>query len=98
MFEQGSTTELIILKVNAGENVGSREYTIDGIKYVDGTKIKNAVIAGEQTIEINIRLKLALTETLTTEDGFIFDLYNNGTAILKEFQKPTEARQSFPKR
>lgn len=98
MFEQGSTTALIILKVNAGENVGSREYTIDGIKYVDGTKIKNAVIAGEQTIEVNIRLKLAITETLTTEDGFIFDLYNNGTAILKEFQKTDGSSAIIPEK
>lgn len=55
MFEDGSDMENLILKCNAGEQSGILEYTIDAIKYIDGTEIKDAVLAGQRTIRIGIK-------------------------------------------
>jgi len=54
MFEEGSDLENLILKVNVGEVEGMVSYTIDAIKYVDGTKIKDVKIGGERTVEIGV--------------------------------------------
>ncbi len=54
MFEQGSDLENLILKVNVGDVEGMVSYTIDAIKYVDGTKIKDVKIGGERTVEIGV--------------------------------------------
>ena len=40
MFEEGSNMETIIIKINVGRESGVQEYTLDAIKYIDGTKIK----------------------------------------------------------
>ena len=55
MFEQGSTLETLILKVNVGNASGIVEYTIDQIKYVDGTEIKDVKIDGEKTVKAGIK-------------------------------------------
>ena len=56
MFEQGSDLEHIILKCNLGDvPPGVYEYTIDAIKYVDGTEIKDVVIEGDRTVKISAR-------------------------------------------
>lgn len=52
MFEEGSDLENLILKYNVGEAEGLQEYTIDAIKYVDGEKIKDVRMEGDQTIEV----------------------------------------------
>ena len=52
MFEYGSDMETIIIKCNVGYESGEHNYTIDAIKYVDKSAIKNVVIHGEQTIKI----------------------------------------------
>ena len=52
MFEKGSTLETLILKVNVGDLVGLKSYTIDAIKYVDGEAIKGARMDGDRTVEI----------------------------------------------
>ncbi|MBO7341133.1 MAG: InlB B-repeat-containing protein, partial [Clostridia bacterium] len=54
MFEEGSDLENLILKVNVGDVEGMVSYTIDAIKYVDGTKIKDVKIGGERTVEIGV--------------------------------------------
>ena len=54
MFEQGSDMENLILKVNVGSEAGIREYTIDAIKYVDGTDIKDVDMRGERTVKVGI--------------------------------------------
>ena len=54
MFEEGSDLENLILKVNVGDVEGVVSYTIDAIKYVDGTKIKDVKIGGERTVEIGV--------------------------------------------
>ena len=55
MFEPGSNMELIILKLNVGKVSGLIEYTIDAIKYIDGSTIKDAIIAGDQTVAVGIK-------------------------------------------
>lgn len=54
MFEPGSDMENIILKCTAGQETGVTEYTIDAIKYVDGTKIKDVIIGGDQTVSVYV--------------------------------------------
>lgn len=54
MFEDGSDMENIILKVNSGNVVGISDYTIDAIKYVDGTEIKDVIMEGDKTVKIGI--------------------------------------------
>ena len=54
MFEEGSDMENLILKCNVGDAEGIIEYTIDAIKYVDGTEIKDVVMEGNRTIKIGV--------------------------------------------
>ncbi len=54
MFEYGSDLENIILKVNVGDAEGILSYTIDAIKYVDGTEIKDVKMEGDRTVEIGV--------------------------------------------
>ena len=54
MFEDGSNMESIIIKINVGRQSGLQEHTIDAIKYVDGTKIKDVIIRGNQTISVHV--------------------------------------------
>ncbi len=55
MFEEGSNMENLVLKVNVGEEIGVRSYTIDAIKYVEGEKIKDVRMDGERTVEVCVR-------------------------------------------
>jgi hypothetical protein len=53
MFEEGSDMENLILKVSDGETVGDiYEYTIDAIKYVDGSVIKDVQMEGDRTVRV----------------------------------------------
>ena len=52
MFERGSNMETIIIKCNVGNESGEHKYTIDAIKYVDKSAIKDVVIRGDQTINV----------------------------------------------
>ncbi|MBR5449088.1 MAG: hypothetical protein IKV43_03780, partial [Clostridia bacterium] len=54
MFEEGSDMESLVLKVNVGSYTGIKEYTIDAIKYVDGTEIKDVRMDGDRTIAISV--------------------------------------------
>lgn len=54
MFEAGSTMEELVLKVNVGSESGIKEYTIDAIKYIDGTEIKDVRMEGNRTVKISV--------------------------------------------
>ncbi len=54
MFEEGSDMENLVLKCTAGSELGVEEYTIDAIKYIDGTQIKDVIINGSKTIKIGV--------------------------------------------
>ncbi|MBQ8287212.1 MAG: leucine-rich repeat domain-containing protein [Clostridia bacterium] len=54
MFEPGSNMENLILKCNVGDANGIVEYTIDAIKYVDDTEIKDVRMEGDQTVKVGV--------------------------------------------
>ena len=79
MFEPGSTSEELILKLNVGDVEGVVEYTIDAIKYVDGTEIKDVRMKGDKTVKIGVYTEKQPQATLSNlkieEDSFVsFDV------------------------
>lgn len=70
MFEYGSDMENLILKVNVGNVSGIVEYTIDQIKYVEGTEIKDVLIGGDQTVLTGVRIPNQVNATVTDTIGF----------------------------
>ena len=52
MFEEGSDMQTIILKCDVGRESGLKQYTIDAIKYIDGSAIKDVKIRGNKTVNI----------------------------------------------
>ncbi len=79
MFAEGSNSEELILKVNVGEAQGIVEYTIDAIKYVDGTEIKDVRMNGERTVQIGVYPEdpkdhpmVAITDTVIGCDEIAF--------------------------
>lgn len=64
-FQDGSDSENLILKVNSGAVSGIKEYTIDAIKYIDGTEINDVVFAGERTVKLGVTYKQAPMSNLT---------------------------------
>lgn len=93
MFEQGSNMENLILKVNVGAQEGIVDYTIDAIKYIDGTAIKDVRMDGEKTVKVGVHTPnqlplevsgetigyndVAFSATITDNHGLI--AYSNGT-------------------
>ena len=65
MFEEGSDMETIILKYNVGDAAGIIEYTIDAIKYVDGTEIKDVIIDGNKTVMAGIKTENQVAANIT---------------------------------
>lgn len=55
MFEDGSDLENLILKVDVGDVVGLKDYTIDAIKYIDGTEIKDVIMEGDKTVKVAVK-------------------------------------------
>ena len=85
MFEDGSDMENLVLKVNVGDVGGIVEYTIDAIKYVDGTEIKDVRMDGDRTVKAGVRASDQTYVTVTNEqksmtsisfDAQIVDLYS----------------------
>jgi len=70
MFEAGSDLENLVLKVNTGDSDGIVEYTIDAIKYVDGTEIKDVRMEGERTVSVVITPEDQPTAALTLTPDF----------------------------
>ena len=54
MFEEGSNLENLVLKCNVGGVAGMTEYTIDAIKYIDGTEIKDVRMEGDRTVKVGV--------------------------------------------
>ncbi len=58
MFEPGSTMECLLLAVDAPKTPGYTEYTIDAIKYIDGTEIKDVdMSSGDKKITVGVSYK-----------------------------------------
>ena len=87
MFEDGSDMETIILKYNVGNASGIVEYTIDAIKYIDGTEIKDVIIDGDTTVKAGIKVDDQVTATVkdlavhTNEVSFSVNLRDNDKLI-----------------
>ncbi len=55
MFKEGSTMETLRLEVTAPKDSGYTEYTIDAIKYIDGTQIKDVdMSSGNKTVKAGV--------------------------------------------
>ena len=54
MFKEGSDMELLLLDVTAPSTPGRFELTIDAIKYIDGSDIKDVRMDGERTIKAGV--------------------------------------------
>ena len=67
MFEDGSDMENLVLKVNVGNVGGIHDYTIDAIKYVDGTDIKDVRMDGDKTVKAGVRASDQTYVTVTNE-------------------------------
>ena len=65
MFLQGSTMELLLLEVQAPSTSGYLELTIDAIKYIDGTDIKDVRMDGSKTIKAGVAYEQEPTATVT---------------------------------
>ena len=88
MFEDGSDLEHLILKLNVGNAEGIVDYTIDAIKYVDGTEIKDVRMEGDKTVKAGVRRDNLLVTTVTNEDATMtsisFDVSITDTTALIE--------------
>ena len=98
MFEYGSNMEVLILKYNVGDASGVVEYTIDQIKYIDGTEIKDVKIGGDKTVRAGVRTEdqviatvtnlkvgtnsVSLGATISDKDGLIAYSQGNVKAVL----------------
>ncbi len=67
MFEKGSDMENLVLKVNVGDVAGYVEYTIDAIKYIDGTEIKDVRFDGDRTVRVGVWSDNQPVATVTDE-------------------------------
>lgn len=65
MFRQGSTMELLLLEVAAPITSGYMDLTIDAIKYIDGTEIKDVKMDGGKTIKAGVMYEHAPTVTVS---------------------------------
>ncbi len=65
MFEEGSDMETLILKYNVGEDSGFVDYTIDAIKYVDNSQIKDVKMDGDKTVKVGIQKDDQLLTTIS---------------------------------
>ncbi len=71
MFKEGSDLENLILEVNVGAVEGIQEYTIDAIKYVDGTEIKDVRMDGDRTVRVGVATDKQPTASVANESiGF----------------------------
>ena len=66
MFKEGSTMELLLLETTAPAESGYHEYTIDAIKYIDGTEIKDVdMSSANKTIKVGVSYIKSPTASVT---------------------------------
>lgn len=88
MFKDGSTMELLLLETTAPSESGYYDYTIDAIKYIDGTEIKDADMSkGDKSIKVGIAFESEPSATVTTGDiradliSLRVDIYDSNSLI-----------------
>ena len=67
-FKEGSDSSQLIIEVDAGMKPGLKEYTIDGIKYIDKTEIKDVRMDGEKTVKAGIKYDVLPNATVVKEE------------------------------
>ena len=67
-FEDGSDSEQLILEVNSGDISGIKEFTIDQIKYVDGTDINDVTIDGDETVLLGVQYDTTPVAIISNEN------------------------------
>ena len=55
MFKDGSTLELLLIETNAPSESGYHDLTIDAIKYIDDTEIKDVRMNGDKSIKMGVK-------------------------------------------
>lgn len=68
MFKEGSTMDLLLLETTAPSTPGYFEYTIEAMKYIDGTEIKDVKMTGDKTVKTGIEYPTAPTASLSSLD------------------------------
>ena len=91
MFEEGSDMETIVLKYNVGDAAGIVEYTIDAIKYIDGTEIKDVIIDGNKTVMAGVKTQNQVSANISGVDigtnSLTFNANIKDNNALVEFSK-----------
>lgn len=67
-FKEGSTSSELIIEVEAEKTPGIKEYTIDSIKYIDKTEIKDVKMEGNKTIKVGVKYDVVPTASIISED------------------------------
>ena len=67
-FKEGSNSTRLIIEVNAGFVSGLKEFTIDAIKYINGTEIKDVQMDGEKTVKAGVRYEIVPTASIIKEE------------------------------
>ncbi|MBQ7384081.1 MAG: hypothetical protein IJV72_04745 [Clostridia bacterium] len=75
MFEEGSDMENLVLKVNVGDTEGVIDYTIDAIKYIDGTEIKDVRMEGDKTVKVGVATDKQPTAVISSEKIAFNDIF-----------------------
>lgn len=69
MFEDGSDMETLYLETTAPATSGYFDYTIDAIKYIDGTEIKDVDMSGgDKSIKTGVTYDTAPSATITSRE------------------------------
>ena len=68
MFKDGSTMELLLLETTAPSTPRYFEYTIDAIKYIDGTEIKDVAMTGDKTVKTGIEYPSMPSARITSQE------------------------------
>lgn len=88
MFEDGSDLETLLLEVTAPATSGYTDLSIDAIKYIDGTEIKDVDMSkGDKNIKIGVNydgvpsatLESSIVESSRAEFNFLINDANNLT-------------------
>ena len=80
MFLEGSDMEDLTVEYTVPEDAeGVLECTIDAIKYIDGTKIKDVKIGGDQTVQILVYRVYSITYKIGDEEFKTWTITNVAT-------------------
>jgi len=68
LFENESTKEKLVIKINVGNSVGINTYNLDSIKYIDGDA-KDIVLTGNNTKLVSVGTPSGVTSSVSNFEG-----------------------------